>query len=276
VSLVVASLWQAVIVKRHRLSVNFDWDDAVGPERPRSRVAPEQWEQFRTDGYFVVDEMLDPATVQLMRDETDRFCELADATLAAQPGERVFIAERGAITFAPHIAAQSPVLWEVVSSPPLTDLAADLLDGPVRLYHDQAVYKAPEKPRRFPWHQDNGYGFVEPQHYLTIWIALADIPIESGCVWVAPGLQREGTLEHEYVDPLGWQVFEEPPVEPRAAPLGAGGAVVFSSLTPHLTGPNLSREMRKAYVVQYLSNGAVRHEHDGRLTALDSICLPVP
>lgn len=235
-------------------------------------MTPKQWAQLGTDGYFVVDTLLDAATVQQVRNETDRFCEMADAMLAGQPDERVFIAERGAITFAPHIASQSPVLWEVVSSPPLTELAADLLNGPVRLYHDQAVYKAPDKPRRFPWHQDNGYGFVEPQHYLTIWIALTDTPVESGCVWVAPGLQRHGTLEHHYVDPLGWQVFEQPPVEPRPAPLGAGGAVVFSSLTPHLTGPNLSTGMRKAYIVQYLATGAVRHEHDGRLTDLDQLC----
>ena len=262
-------------MKHHPLSVDFDWDQAVGSDRPRCRVTAEQWAQFCSDGYFVIDELLDASVVERLRDETDRFCEVADAMLADQPDERIFIAERGAITFAPHIAAQSPALWEIVSSAPLTEIAADLLDGPVRLYHDQAVYKHPEKPRRFPWHQDNGYGFVEPQHYLTIWIALTDTPVESGCVWVAPGLHREGTLEHHFVDPLGWQIFEDPPVEARAAPLAAGGAVVFSSLTPHLTGPNVSSEIRKAYIVQYLSDGAVRHEIDGRRTDLDAVCPTV-
>jgi len=32
------------------------------------------------------------------------------------------------------------------------------------LYHDQAVYKENEKPRRFPWHQDNGYTYVSPEN----------------------------------------------------------------------------------------------------------------
>ena len=40
----------------------------------------------------------------------------------------------------------------------------------------------------------------------------------------------------------------------------AGGAVVFSSLTPHLTGPNLTADVRKAYILQYAPSGAaVQH-----------------
>ena len=36
-----------------------------------------------------------------------------------------------------------------------------------------------------------------------------------------------------------------------AAEVPAGGAVVFSSLTPHLTGPNTTDAVRKAYILQY-------------------------
>jgi hypothetical protein len=32
--------------------------------------------------------------------------------------------------------------------------------------------------------------------------------------------------------------------------------VVFSSLTPHLTGPNLTDAVRKAYILQYAPQGA--------------------
>ncbi|HZM40351.1 MAG TPA: hypothetical protein VFB94_14610, partial [Acidimicrobiales bacterium] len=40
------------------------------------------------------------------------------------------------------------------------------------------------------------------------------------------------------------------------AEVAAGGVVVFSSLTPHLTGPNLTGEVRKAYILQYAPEGA--------------------
>ena len=124
------------------------------------------------------------------------------------------------------------------------------------MYHDQAVYKMTEKPRRFPWHQDNGYLYVEPQHYLTCWIALTDATIENGCPQVVSGLHKDGTLAHYYVDTLGYECFEEPPSEPIIAEVKAGGAVFFSSLTPHLTGPNFTNSTRKAYIVQYAASDA--------------------
>src|SRR5690606_18729491 len=120
----------------------------------------------------------------------------------------------------------------------------------VDLYWDQAVYKKPEKPRRFPWHQDNGYTYVEPQQYLTVWLALTDATEANGCPVVAPGLHLHGTLAHRYVDPLGFECFETPQ-RAIAAAVRAGGAVVFSSLTPHLTGPNTTDAVRKAYILQY-------------------------
>ena len=123
------------------------------------------------------------------------------------------------------------------------------------LYWDQAVYKKPEKPRRFPWHQDNGYAFVEPQQYLTVWLALTDATLDNGCPLVAPGLHRRGTIAHHYVDPLGFECLHDPDGA-VVAEVPAGGAVVFSSLTPHLTGPNTTDDVRKAYILQYAPPGA--------------------
>jgi ectoine hydroxylase-related dioxygenase (phytanoyl-CoA dioxygenase family) len=54
---------------------------------------------------------------------------------------------------------------------------------------------------------------------------------------------------------LGYECFSEPP-RAVAAPVAAGDAVVFSSLTPHLTGPNLTDDVRKAYILQYAPQGA--------------------
>ncbi|HEV2369264.1 MAG TPA: phytanoyl-CoA dioxygenase family protein, partial [Acidimicrobiales bacterium] len=125
----------------------------------------------------------------------------------------------------------------------------------VRLYWDQAVYKKPEKPRRFPWHQDNGYNFVDPQAYLTVWVALTDAVEANGCPQVAPGIHRRGTLRHRFVAPLGFECFPDPP-DVAVAAVPAGGAVVFSSLTPHLTGPNTTGAPRKAYILQYAPTGA--------------------
>ncbi len=243
----------------HPRSLDFDWEAGVA-DHPPTFISSEQAAQFNERGFFVIDQVIDPETLAAVRAETDRFCQEADDFLDSLPDQRLFIAEKGAITFAPQIALRSDVLADFVGSAAIRGITTDLIGPDLRLYHDQAVYKASEKPRRFPWHQDNGYAFVTPEHYLTIWIALVDVPENAGCVWAAPGLHRRGTYVHNYVEPLGWQIFDEPPVTPVAAPISAGSAVVFSSLTPHLTAPNVSGNMRKAYILQFVGPNATRFE----------------
>ncbi|HJR24753.1 MAG TPA: phytanoyl-CoA dioxygenase family protein, partial [Acidimicrobiales bacterium] len=236
----------------HPWNDGFTWADRVGSP---STLTGDQVRQFDTDGYVVVPDLVDEATLAAVRGEADAFEAEADALLQRVDGGRVAIAETGAITFSVHLAARSAVLRDLTRHPRIVGICADLVGPDVHLYWDQAVYKKPEKPRRFPWHQDNGYAYVEPQQYLTVWLALTDATVENGCPWVVPGLHRKGTLRHTYVDPLGFECLSDPDGA-VAAPVPAGGAVVFSSLTPHLTGPNTTDAVRKAYILQYAPAGA--------------------
>jgi ectoine hydroxylase-related dioxygenase (phytanoyl-CoA dioxygenase family) len=240
------------LLERHAWNEDFTWQDHAGPFRA---LDAERVAQFDRDGFVVVPGLLTPDELDRTVTEIDEFERATEDDLRAQGG-RVAISEAGAITFTTHLVTRSPWLRELVASPALTDLCADLVGPDVRLYWDQAVYKKPEKPRRFPWHQDNGYTYVEPQAYLTVWIALTDATVDNGCPQVVPGVHREGTLRHRWEEPLGFQCFDDPPGV-VAAEVAAGGAVVFSSLTPHLTGPNTTDSVRKAYIVQYAPDGAV-------------------
>ena len=121
----------------------------------------------------------------------------------------------------------------------MTDLCADLLGPDVNLYWDQAVYKKPEKPRRVPWHQDNGYTYIEPQQYLTIWLALTDATEDNGCPVVAPGVHRMGTLAHTYVEPLGLRVLQRPAARgQRAGRGGRRGRVLVAHAAPDRAEPH--------------------------------------
>jgi phytanoyl-CoA hydroxylase len=245
-------------VEAHPWNIGFDWADHSGPFRVCS---PAQAQQFDRDGYFVMEGVLRPDEVAAVAAEIDTFEARLEDLLRTQDGERISIAEAGAITFTTHLVLQSANLRALACHPTILDLCADLIGPDVRLYWDQAVYKKPEKPRRFPWHQDNGYTYVEPQQYLTCWLALTDATVESGCPWVVPGLHRLGTLRHRYVDPLGYECLTDHS-DKVPAEVGAGGIVVFSSLTPHLTGPNTTAGVRKAYILQYAPDGARRLDGD--------------
>ena len=241
-------------VDLHPWNRDFTWQ-AGAP--PYVTLTAEQAAAFDRDGYVVMPGVFDAATVAEIVADIDRFEAEVDAYLAGRANQRMLIAEAGAITFTTHLVTRSERLAAFARHPFFTGVCADLVGPDVNLYWDQAVYKKPEKPRRFPWHQDNGYAFVEPQQYLTCWVALTDATADNGCPRVARGRHRDGTLAHTYVDPLGFECFSDDDIaEIDVAEVGAGGVVVFSSLTPHLTGPNVTGEVRKAYILQYAPRGA--------------------
>jgi phytanoyl-CoA hydroxylase len=237
--------------ERHPLNTTFDWV----PARPAlRRVTPAQAASYDEDGFFVLADAFDAGVLAEMVAEIDPFEQETEAMLRRAAGGKVFIARADEITFTTHLVTRSARLRRLVSEPPLTDLCADLLGPDVRLYWDQAVYKKPDTAASFPWHQDNGYAFVEPQQYLTCWIALTDATEDNGCPWVVPGLHRRGTLRHELTE-TGLVCLDQAP-DAVAVPVTAGSVVVFSSLTPHATGPNRTDAVRKAYIVQYAPDGA--------------------
>ncbi len=241
-------------VDLHPWNRDFTWQ-AGSP--PYGTLTAEQAAAFDRDGYVVMPDVFDAATVAEVVADIDRFEAEVAAYLAGRTNQRMLIAEAGAITFTTHLVTRSERLAAFSRHPFFTGVCADLVGPDVNLYWDQAVYKKPEKPRRFPWHQDNGYAFVEPQQYLTCWVALTDATADNGCPRVARGRHRDGTLAHTYVDPLGFECFSDADIaEIDVAEVGAGGVVVFSSLTPHLTGPNVTGEVRKAYILQYAPRGA--------------------
>ena len=242
----------ALDVERHRWNAEFSWRS---PEPPFQVLTEDQARSFDVDGFVVLDDVFGADELAPLVADLDAFEAKTDDFLRRQADGRMMIAETGAITFTTHLVARSAVARAFSAHPVFTGLCADLVGPDANLYWDQAVYKKPEKPRRFPWHQDNGYTFIEPQQYLTCWVALTDATVDNGCPQVVPGVHRMGTLRHRYVDPLGFECFRDAPGV-VAAPVGAGGIVVFSSLTPHLTGPNTTGDVRKAYILQYAPDGA--------------------
>jgi phytanoyl-CoA hydroxylase len=240
-----------MIPELHPLNRDFQWSAPRGPFR---RITAQQARDFDEQGFCVVEDALAPEGVRAVTAEIDPWEEKVEALVAARPDKKLFIARAGEISFTMHLVRRSEMLRAFCASPLFQDLGHDLIGPDVRLYWDQAVYKKPGTKDEFPWHQDNGYNYVEPQSYLTVWIALTDATRDNGCPWIVPGLHRRGTLRHE-MTPLGWRCLDD---ATGAVPceLRAGSAVVFSSLTPHATGPNHSDAVRKAYIVQFAPDGA--------------------
>ena len=240
--------------ERHPRNSQFEWRDSAPPFR---RLSAADVQAYGDNGYLAVRDVFTPEEMGAVIAAIDPLEAQTEAFLRTRKNGTYNIARAGEITFRPHLVTQSTQLREFSQHPVLLDLCHDLIGPDVRLYWDQSVYKKPEADKEFPWHQDNGYTYIEPQQYLTCWIALTGATIDNGCPWVVPGLHRLGTLQHRWT-PLGFLCLDD--VE-GAVPIevAAGSIAVFSSLTPHRTGPNVTPGVRKAYILQYAADGAVAY-----------------
>jgi ectoine hydroxylase-related dioxygenase (phytanoyl-CoA dioxygenase family) len=245
--------------KAHPLNGDFVWrePDVAAPRR----LTAAQRAEFNSRGFFKVEQAFAPGEIAAVTAAIDPLEVRAEATLR-EAGGTISISSADVITFTTHIAQRSPVLKRFAAHPFIKDVCHDLMGDDVRLYWDQSVYKKTGEAREFPWHQDNGYTFIEPQQYLTFWIPLVDVDADNGCPWIAPGVHRRGTLDH-WITPIGLKCLDEVD-DAVCVPARAGDAIVFSSLAPHRTGPNLKAgTVRKAYILQYCLDGSVATLRDG-------------
>ncbi len=151
-----------------------------------------------------------------------------------------------------------PAVKELCFSPRFANLAARLCGEPVRIWHDQALFKEARTGSKTPWHQDAPYWpHADRSKQITIWIALKDATIDNGCMSFLAGTQTLGPREPVRLgdaNPKG--VYEVAP-EARGIPatvveLPAGSCTFHHGLTFHYAGPNRSDATREAFAIIYM------------------------
>jgi phytanoyl-CoA hydroxylase len=214
---------------------------------------------FRERGFCSLGRPFGPGALAEIGAEYDRL--LARAEKIGEPGRTPF-------DYLALLQLQSPVLRRHATSSALVEPLLALLGPDVRLYWDQAVAKPPGATSDTPWHQDNGYGAVEPAEYVTTTLALDPMTRANGCLWVQPGSHRRGPSAHR--DTGGFfQVGYEGPEAGEPCELEAGEVLALSSLTMHRAGPNPSAGWRRSWVIQFIpahaTNGDTGKPFDDRL-----------
>ncbi|MFC4776624.1 phytanoyl-CoA dioxygenase family protein [Paenibacillus sp. GCM10023252] len=215
----------------------------------------QQLKQFYEEGYFILENLFSSQEMDELTEQIDHYVNEHNEKLRLAEEAKEGVSRANEITFTPHLVKKEAYFQKFCAHQKFVDLTTPILGGDVSLYWDQAVYKRPETAKDFPWHQDNGYGLVLSEEYVTCWLALEDATIENGCIWVKPRTHKDGIVEHQ-ITPIGWQCYfgDDPgiPVE-----LKKGSMVVFSSLLFHRSGPNVSDSVRKGYILQYIPSGVV-------------------
>jgi len=110
------------------------------------------------------------------------------------------------------------------------------------------------------WHQDATYWGLEPHdQILTAWVALTDVPVESGAMKFLPGSHRRGQLAHEDTfhehnllsrgQEIAVEVDEHDAVD---VTLRAGEFSLHHVLLAHGSHPNTSADRRIGFAIRYI------------------------
>ncbi len=210
-------------------------------------------ESFRDEGFFILESVLSPAELDLLRGACDTLIDAMHVEMDRKNTDHIHISHRNQRY---HIAKQYnlvPKLDQFVFSPMMAEICRATIGSDAFLFYDQYVAKAGEKGRPFSWHQDGGYLGFDHEPYVTVWTAVDDMTIENGTVSLLPfSMAGSRQLKRHVRDPeSGDKVGYDGPLTGITAVVPAGSLVVFSSLTFHRSGPNTTDRIRRAYVTQY-------------------------
>lgn len=229
------------------------------------KLSQSQVEQFHTDGYLRLEDVLDPqadlrpviAAYEEVIDQRARQLHTdgrISSLYESEPFERR-LAHIGAE--APEAAAALDIylvrhaaMFHFLCNEKLHEVIESLI-GPEILCHPCQHLRAvvptalASISRTTEWHQDAAVLWPEADDHLivTSWIPLVDVTLDSGCLQVIPGSHQQGL----HAPGEGGQVAPEVLARsgtPLPLPVRAGGMILFHNYALHAACPNTSDTVR--------------------------------
>jgi ectoine hydroxylase-related dioxygenase (phytanoyl-CoA dioxygenase family) len=228
----------------------------------RIHITDEQRQQYRDEGYFILERAICDEHLELLRSECQFFIDLENAEMDRRGTDILGLNHRNSRYFIHLRYKEGRRLQEFIFSELMADICRATVGDDAFLFFDQWVIKCAEKGMKFGWHQDSGYVEHECAHYVSCWCPLDDVNEENGTVYILP-YSRAGTKRRvEHVSEPGTNdligYHGDDPGIPVVAP--AGSIAVFSGTTFHRSGANATNRERRVYLTQYSTEPILRQD----------------
>jgi ectoine hydroxylase-related dioxygenase (phytanoyl-CoA dioxygenase family) len=220
-------------------------------------------EQFRRDGFAVLEGALTPDELAEVHAEMVRLCRGDLGTVggefqADQASTDEDVLRRYLCIHQPHKV--SDVYLRALSQPRIVEALTNVIGPDVKAMQSMVFMKSEGKPGQ-AWHQDEFFIPTRDRSLTAAWIALDDATIENGCLWVLPGSHQPGIIypdrdqDDERFD-CSIEAFDFPYTDDDAVPveMPAGAAVIFNGYLLHRSLPNTGKHgFRRALANHYMS-----------------------
>ena len=221
-----------------------------------------QIDQYHRDGHLSVPGLLTQVQLDALRQRIEDIAEnrldFPERYLEYEPGvER----ERSLATLRKINGPSGcdSFFVEYAATPALLDAIESLIGPDIKLFSDQIFMKPPGGMEK-TYHQDSPYFHIEPMALVTAWVALDEVTLENGCLWIVPGSHKNGPLEHSEPWMVGGRqdmkipdsAFDRHREIPITLPMG--GVSFHHSLLLHRSGPNNTPHPRRGMATHYMSS----------------------
>lgn len=257
-------------------------------------LSAEQLRQFETEGFVVVEDVLDQRQVlePLIAEYEALLGDLwqgwiAEGVLAADDPATSFDARirraygNGLEYFQPMDISLppgritedipfhfGPAVFAMLTAPKLLDIVEQVIGPEITsnpIQHIRIKPPAGELRREearphitaTSWHQDRAVTLEEADatRMVTVWIAVTDATVENGCLQAVPGSHRGDMLTHCPQVQLAIPADLMQGTAAKPLPVRAGGVVLFHPLTIHGSLANRSAGIRWSFDVRYNVTG---------------------
>ena len=249
-----------------------DWDGY--------RLTTEQISFYEANGYLAGIRLLNDHQVERLR------ADLAMLVNQTPDGNELFYEYHSNECSDPRkILFHALGAWRIATSfhdllwnPAFLMPASQLLEGPVRFWHDQIFYKPAHHGGVVAWHQDYSYWTrTQPMAHLSCWIGLDDSTRANGCVHYVPGSHRWNLLpvtgladDMNAIQSVLTKEQKEA-FQPVAIELKKGEASFHHPLMVHGSFENTTDRPRRAAVINVFRDGVVSASDTAPLAGVPAI-----
>lgn len=224
-----------------------------------------QVEQFRHDGFLVIQNFFTPDQTRALQADIERLKTQGslrnvrthnDGQTPSQGKQNLQLCPAS-----PH----SPLIKALPFAPHIIDAVTRLIGQDIILHLDQIFLKPGLRGSGTNWHQDNAYFKIkDPLQGTAMWIAIDDANIANGTMRILP--RAFNTLLPHERDPESDHHIRCYPDEMQsiAVEVPAGSVVFFCYGTPHCTMGNNTLKDRAGLALHFLTYEAARTgaQHD--------------
>ncbi|QQL50299.1 phytanoyl-CoA dioxygenase family protein [Mucilaginibacter ginkgonis] len=219
------------------------------------KLTEEQLQTYNEQGYLILKGVIKPQGLEQMR---------AECMKAWNKEKESFDPNKSWLqnSLLVNVHHQAPTVKQYYFEGPLVSVATQIIGENVKGATSQLTFKMKGNTKPFGWHQDNGYGELDPYNALTTLSALDDTDRGNGCLWLIPGSHKQGQIRVEQ-NAEQKQSQSEIIVEAddsKAIPMEmkAGDSLIFNCWMLHKSDGNYSTDRdRRILFLRYADADAI-------------------